>query len=252
MRLPLLILHILAGTVGVLSGTFAIAVRKGSRLHRPSGNIFTVAMLTLACSALCLAIKKSQHGNIIGSFITFYMIATAWLDGRRRGIGRLDLAALLVGAWGAVAVIALGIWNLHHPDKNAPAPMCFFMAAVLLLAAAGDIRMFARGSISGRPRVTRHLWRMCFGLFIRNWIFLPWPATGLSGLPARLHLPYDPRRSAIPIDDLLAHSRPIQQCIQNATTVQSDCRGSLKPWDPIGCPRHIGARAPPRSAEPFL
>jgi uncharacterized membrane protein len=69
--LPLLILHILAGTVGLLSGTFAIAVRKGGRLHRASGNIFTVAMLTLACSALCLAIMKSQHGNIIGSFITF-------------------------------------------------------------------------------------------------------------------------------------------------------------------------------------
>jgi uncharacterized membrane protein len=80
----------------LLSGAFAIAVRKGSRLHRASGNIFTVAMLTLASSALCLAIMKSQHGNIIGSIITFYMIATAWLAGRRRGIGRLDLAALLV------------------------------------------------------------------------------------------------------------------------------------------------------------
>jgi hypothetical protein len=99
------------------------------------------------------------------------MIATAWLAGRRRGIGRLDLAALLVGAGGAVAVIALGIWNLHHPDKNAPAPMCFFMAAVLLLAASVDIRMLARGGISGRPRITRHLWRMCFGLFIATGSF---------------------------------------------------------------------------------
>ena len=79
MRLPLLILHILAGTVGLLSGTFAIAVRKGSRLHRASGNVFTVAMLTLASSALWLAIMESQHGNIIGSIITYYMITTAWL-----------------------------------------------------------------------------------------------------------------------------------------------------------------------------
>lgn len=171
MRLVLLILHILAGTVGLLSGTFAIAVRKGSRLHRASGNIFTVAMITLASSALCLAIMKSQHGNIIGSIITFYMISTAWLAGRRRGIGRLDLAALLVGTCGAAAIITLGVWTIHHPDKNAPAAMCFFMAAVLLVAAAGDIRMLACGGISGRPRITRHLWRMCFGLFIATGSF---------------------------------------------------------------------------------
>src|SRR6202789_3647133 len=109
MRLPLLILHILGGTIGLLSGTFAIAVRKGSRLHRASGNVFTVAMLTLASSAFCLAIMKSQHGNIVGSIITFYMIATAWLAGRRRGIGRLDLAAFFLGAGGAAAVITLGV-----------------------------------------------------------------------------------------------------------------------------------------------
>jgi hypothetical protein len=96
MRLPLLILHILAGIVGLLSGTFTIAVRKGSRLHRAFGNVFTVAMPTLASSAFCLAIIKSQHGNII----TFYMITTAWLAGRRRAIGRLDLVALFVGASG--------------------------------------------------------------------------------------------------------------------------------------------------------
>ena len=171
MRLPLLIFHILAGTVGLLSGTFAIAVRKGSRLHRASGNLFTVAMLTLASSALCLAIMKSQHGNVVGSILTFYMISTAWLAGRRRGVGRLDLVALVVGTGGATAIIALGVWTLHHPDVNAPAAMCFFMAAVLLLAAAGDIRMLARGGISGRARITRHLWRMCFGLFIATGSF---------------------------------------------------------------------------------
>ena len=171
MRLPLLILHILGGTIGLLSGAFALAVRKGSRLHRASGNVFTIAMLTLASSALALAIMKSQRGNVVGSILTFYMIATAWLAGRRRDIGRLDLAALLVGIGGAAAILTLGVWTLHHPDPNAPAAMCFFMAAVLMLAAAGDIRMLVRGGISGRPRITRHLWRMCFGLFIATGSF---------------------------------------------------------------------------------
>jgi Predicted membrane protein (DUF2306) len=171
MRLPLLILHILAGTVGLLAGTFAMSVRKGGRLHRASGNVFTVAILTVASSALYLAIMKSQHGNIIAGIITFYMIATAWLAGRRRGIGRLDLAALLVGIGGAAAIITLGVHTLSHPDKNTPAAMCFFLGGVLLLAAAGDIRMLARGGISGRPRIMRHLWRMCFGLFFATLSF---------------------------------------------------------------------------------
>jgi uncharacterized membrane protein len=171
MRLPLLILHIVGGTVALLAGTFAMAVRKGSRLHRASGNIFTIAMVTLASSALYLAIMKSQRGNIIGSIITFYMIVTAWLAGRGRSIGRSDWAALLVGLAGAVAIITFGVQTLHHPDKNAPAGMSFFLGGVLLLAAAGDIRMLAGGGIAGRQRVTRHLWRMCFGLFIATGSF---------------------------------------------------------------------------------
>jgi hypothetical protein len=164
-RLPLLILHILGGSVGLLAGTLAMAARKGGRLHRAAGNIFTVAILIVASSAFYLAIMKSQNGNIIGSIIAFYMVATAWLAGRRRGIGQLDFAGLFVGIGGAGAIITLGVYTLRHPDKNTPAAMCFFLGVVLLLATAGDIRMLARGGLTSRPRIVRHLWRMCFGLF---------------------------------------------------------------------------------------
>jgi hypothetical protein len=176
MRTPLLILHILAGSIALLTGTVAMAVRKGGKLHRASGNIFTVAMLTLATSACCLAILKSQEGNIVGSVGTFYLIGTAWLAGRRGERTRLiDWSALFVGLTGAVAAIALGAYTLHNPggvDKTtAPAGMSFFFGAILLLATAGDVRMLVRGGISGRQRITRHLWRMCYGLFIASGSF---------------------------------------------------------------------------------
>jgi uncharacterized membrane protein len=60
-----------------------MVVWNGGNLHRASGNVFAVAMLTLATSAFCLAILKSQQGNIVGSVGTFYLIGTAWLAGRR-------------------------------------------------------------------------------------------------------------------------------------------------------------------------
>jgi uncharacterized membrane protein len=176
MRLPLLILHILAGSIALLTGTVAMAVRKGGNFHRASGNIFTVAMLTLAASAFCLAIMKSQQGNIVGSVGTFYLIGTAWLAGRRGERTRLiDWSALFIGLAGAGAAIALGAYTLHNPsgvDKTtAPAGMSFFFGAILLLATGGDVRMLARGGISGRQRITRHLWRMCYGLFIATGSF---------------------------------------------------------------------------------
>jgi hypothetical protein len=49
--------------------------------------------------------------------------------------------------------------------------MHLFMGSVCLLAAAGDVRMLARGGVFGAQRIVRHLWRMCFGLFIATGSF---------------------------------------------------------------------------------
>jgi uncharacterized membrane protein len=117
MRLPLLILHILAGSIGLLTGTVAMAVREGGKLHRSSGNVFTVAMLTLATSAFFLAVLKSQQGNIVGSVGTFYLIGTAWLAGRRGERTRLiDWSALFIGLTGAGGGYRLG--RLHPPQPR--------------------------------------------------------------------------------------------------------------------------------------
>jgi len=160
MRLPLLILHILAGSIGSLTGTVAMAVRKGGNLHRASGDVFTVAMLTLATSAFCLAILKSQQGNVVGSVGTFYLIGTAWLAGRRGERTRLiDWSALFVGLAGAVAAIALGVYTLHNPggvDKTtAPAGMSFFFGAILFQVSwAYKSRLRKRnGSFADRGKV---------------------------------------------------------------------------------------------------
>jgi uncharacterized membrane protein len=49
MRLsPLLILHIFGGSVGLIAGTVAMAVRKGGRWHRAAGRFFVGGMLCLA------------------------------------------------------------------------------------------------------------------------------------------------------------------------------------------------------------
>ena len=49
--------------------------------------------------------------------------------------------------------------------------MHFIMGSVMLLAAAGDVRMLVRGGVFGAQRIVRHLWRMCFALFIATGSF---------------------------------------------------------------------------------
>src|SRR5688572_5983764 len=44
--------------------------------------------------------------------------------------------------------------------------MTFFIATVLIVAAVGDVRTLRLGMARGAPRLSRHLWRMCFALFI--------------------------------------------------------------------------------------
>ena len=176
MRLLLLPLHITAGIVGLLSGAGAVSFRKGSDRHRTAGNVFVVSMLIMGLCASYLALLKHQMNNFFGGLLTFYMVGTAWLTARRRAneTGVLDWVALMFAIAVGASVLTLGVRVANGqaaPQVGVPVGMYFFMGSVPLLAAAGDVHMLGRGGISGRPRLIRHLWRMCFGLFIATGSF---------------------------------------------------------------------------------
>ena len=170
---PVLLFHICAGTLGLLSGAVAISFRKGSRRHRVSGDVFVVSMLGLSASGVYMALKKHQPGNVLGGALTFYLVATAWKIARRRDgeTQGFDWGALLV----VLAVVAVALtFGLEAARSQTglrygyPAGPYFFLGSVALIAAVGDVRMLVRGGVSGAQRIGRHLWRMCFGWFIAS------------------------------------------------------------------------------------
>jgi uncharacterized membrane protein len=93
-----LLVHICAGTVGLLSGTAAMSFRKGSPRHVLAGKVFVASMLIMAVVAVYLAIVRHQPNNIGGGILTFYLIGTAWFTARRRDgeTNRFDWVALLI------------------------------------------------------------------------------------------------------------------------------------------------------------
>jgi len=184
---PLLPVHIAGGIVGMLSGAAALIFRKGSPRHALAGKVFVASMLAMAAGAVYLAIVKHQPSNIGGGILTFYLILTAWLTARRREgqTSIYDWLALLIPLALGVLTWMNGIRVLRSgvpSEDGVPVGMNFFMGTVMLLAAAGDVRMLLRGGVLGAKRIVRHLWRMCFGLFIAAGSFL----LGPSNRPLRL------------------------------------------------------------------
>src|SRR5258706_15608964 len=168
---PKLIVHICGGVVGLVSGTAAMCFRKGSPRHVLAGRIFVVSMLTMGALAAYLAITRHQPNNIGGGILTVYLIGTAWLTARRRDgeTSRFDWVALLIPLANGILSWMTGVKVLrsgHSSLDGVPVGMILFMGSVCLLAAAGAVRTLVRGGVAGAKRISRHLWRMCFGLFI--------------------------------------------------------------------------------------
>jgi len=170
---PLLLLHIASGTIGCLSGFIAVFLLKGSGRHAVVGKIFVFSMMSLGASGAFLAVMKSQVTNVLGGVLTFYLVATAWATVRRKGPagGIFDWVGLLLIAAVGATEFTFGVQALLSPTgmkyDYPPAPY-FIFGLVALLAAAGDIRLLVRAGISGTTRLARHLWRMCFALFIAS------------------------------------------------------------------------------------
>jgi uncharacterized membrane protein len=193
---PLLIVHIAAGLIAVLSGSISLFVRKGGRLHRASGNVFVIAMLLMASGGGYIALIKGQRTNVLAGLFTFYLVASAWLTMRRKAneTGRRERVLLLMAlATGTLAIIFS--WQAAHNStgKGSFAVGYAIFATIALLSAAGDVRMLIRGGVSGPKRLVRHLWRMGFALFIATGSFFLGtagdPVMKRVGLRARLFTP---------------------------------------------------------------
>jgi hypothetical protein len=165
---PLLVVHASAGSVGFLSGTAAMILRKGSRPHRLNGNVFFVSMLIMSASgAYMAAFIQPVKINVIAGLLTFYLVATAWLTViRKEGVtGALEYGLLLLGLLDGAGSVFFGFEAVRVAPRGWES-MYFVFGALALLGAALDARMLARQGIAGAQRTRRHLWRMCVPFLI--------------------------------------------------------------------------------------
>lgn len=172
----LLTVHILAGSLAILLGAVALSVRKGGSIHRRSGMLFVYAMVVMGITASMLEFYRGAGAtNLVAALLSLYFVGTALTTVRpaSRWTRVINVAALMVAV--GLAILALiggvrGVSSTALSSGGVPlrtiGVMSFVLAAALMLAAAGDVRVMRFGMPRGGPRLARHLWRMCFALFI--------------------------------------------------------------------------------------
>lgn len=167
----LLPVHIVAGGLAIVLGGIALLASKGGMLHRKSGLLFVYAMVTMGISGSILALRNGFNPNVLGGLTSAYFAITALTAVRPVSAWsrRLDLGAMALAFGIALVEIGIGVsvvGSRHLTINGVPVAMLFFLATITLLAGSGDVRVMRSGHFRGAPRLRRHLWRMCFALFI--------------------------------------------------------------------------------------
>ena len=114
----ILIIHIVSGSLGLLTGTINILQKKGGKRHRQIGRLFIFFMITTGISSILLAILNPNNFLLIVGIFTIYLVGTGDRYMRLRFLGKrqkpifidwfLSLGMLLSGiyfvVWGSYQV----------------------------------------------------------------------------------------------------------------------------------------------------
>ena len=174
----ILFLHIAGGAVALASGAIALVARKGGRTHTVAGLAFCVSMaiMTSIGAAASPFLPVPERANVIAGILTLYLVWSGWVSVRSKQVvaGRIEMLGLMV----ALTSVATGVWWAIQAGTSptgtldATPPQAFYVFILIgAFASIGDVRLIVRGRISGAPRLSRHLWRMCVALLIASGSF---------------------------------------------------------------------------------
>lgn len=172
-----LLTHLVVGTIVLISGTIALLAKKGSLPHRRAGTVFLISMLIEAANGMHLAALRTDMYlaiimfTVIIAALAMYLVATSYMTVKRPEgtVGRFETGALAFALLCAAAGIYFGmdVATSSPGEKDlVPAEAYYFLTGLALLFALGDVILIMRRGISGKLRIARHLWRMCFAFLI--------------------------------------------------------------------------------------
>ena len=125
-------------------------------------------MLTMSLTGAFMEalITSRMSVSVVAGLVTFYFVTTGLLT-VRTGVHKprwINSAATVFGLTIGILALKAGFEMVKSGRPEAVPSLIFGVMA--LLGAAGDVRMLRARGIQGPRRIARHLWRMCFAMWI--------------------------------------------------------------------------------------
>ena len=159
----LLMVHIVAGSVALVTAIIALITAKGGIHHIRAGRVYAIAMTVIFVTALPLAILGSNVFLALIALFSFYLVFAGWRFARNRHGQAQPID------WAAVAVMGLtglGMWSygavLFLSGSAQWITMAVFGSIAVALSAV-DARFHTGQRASGTQRIARHLTNMLAG-----------------------------------------------------------------------------------------
>ncbi|CAH9049432.1 hypothetical protein PSECIP111951_01355 [Pseudoalteromonas holothuriae] len=184
----ILYIHITFGVLAVVAGYIALFSEKGKRKHIKAGNWFVVTMVLMGISGVVVAYLKPMDISVIAGLFTLYLVISGvgvfkFANHRRCKVNiTLMIACLCVGIYSLVCAY----WTLQSDTglyQGFTAEPFIMFGILAVICGLSDIRYMTARELSYIMRLTRHIWRMCFALFIAVGSFV---GQGLQSFPEEI------------------------------------------------------------------
>jgi hypothetical protein len=168
---PVIIVHVAAGGVALVAGFIALFAAKGATVHRKTGIVFVYAMILMGLLGAAVAAAEATEISVVAGLVCAYLVITGMATVRPpvSNARLLNIGTMIWGLTLGTASLTLGVWSLVFATgriDGLPAQVAVMFGTVALIGGMSDIRVVRSGPLTGPSRLSRHLWRMCFALWI--------------------------------------------------------------------------------------
>ncbi len=117
-------MHIISGSLALLSGPVAMMYQDGGRIHRQSGKIYFWSMMVIFVTSIVLAYARSNWFLFMVGIFSCYLVVTAYralsLKFLHRGqkAAAIDWIILLLSSFAAVSLAGMGLWQLFFHGNS--------------------------------------------------------------------------------------------------------------------------------------